>query len=307
MKKHLIVSFSFFCAFGFSQKNLSLDSVMNEQKIDYIESSVSNSKDFFAALLPDSKTLFVAKNEIGDIPLSNEIEPKNGEGAFRPNEFPSDHYIYYTFFDVSSIIQSKVSIHPKSSIPQKRRKPYANLKLSGYMNGDKLNGYLHGDPLINKSRNTYQTQLALANANSYYVDRNPNNVSQIEYRYSNQPSFIFVQNEEVICFSQGAEKVSIINLSGDLISSNEISTTKPLISSSKGRNVIQDNSKGNFYLVVETNFSYNIYQLDVQTGKTKYLFKTEGVWENPNWKISDGTLTYSKIENGVTKEFTRKL
>ena len=298
MKKHLIVSFSFFSAFGFSQKNLSFDSVMNEQRIVYIESSVSTSKDFFAALLPDSKTLFVAKNEIGDIPLSNEIEPKNGEGAFRPKEFPSDHYIYYTFFDVSSIIQSKVRIHPKSSIPQKRRKPYANLKLSGYM---------HGDPLINKSMNTYQTQLALASANSYYVDRNPSNVSQIEYRYSNQPSFIFVQNEEVICFSQGAEKVSIINLSGDLISSNEISTTKPLISSSKGRNVIQDNSTDNFYLVLETNFSYNIYQLDVKNGKTKYLFKTEGVWENPSWQVNNGILTYKKTENGIIKELTRKL
>ncbi len=298
MKKSLIVSFLLFFGIVFSQENITLNSAILSQNLSFIESSESNSGDFFAGLLPDSKTLFVAKSEFGDYPLSEQIETQSREGAFRPNGFPTDNYIYYSFFDISSIIQSKVSIHPKSNIPQKRRKQITNLKLSGYLNGD---------PLIKKSMYTYQTQLALASASNYYIDRNPNYVSQIEFRYSNQPSYIFVQNEEVICFSQGAEKVSKINLSGDVISSNEILTTKPLISSSKGRNVLQDNSTGNFYLFVETNFSYNIYQLDVQTGKTKYLFKTEGVWENPNWKINDGILSYSKIEKGLTKEFNRNL
>ena len=71
--------------------------------------------------------------------------------------------------------------------------------------------------------------------------------------------------------------------------------------------MIQDKLTGIFYLVVETNLSYNIYQVDTQTGKTKYLFKTEGVWENPNWKINDGILSYSKTENGVTRVFNRNL
>jgi hypothetical protein len=264
---------------SYSQQKVDLESAIAGQGFSFVESSVSNSGNFYAALFSDSKTLLVAKNEVGDFPLAERIEFQNGEGAFRPNGYPNDQYVYYAFFDVSSIIPSEVSIHPKASFQQKRRKPNRNIRLSGF---------LHGDPLISNSRNSFQTQLALANSTNYYFDRSSTNTSKYEFRYSNQPSFVFAQEDQIVCFSQGVEKVSVLNLSGNVLASNEIVTMKPLISSSKGRTILVDKSTGNFYLVVETNFSYNFYEVEIKTGKTKYLFKTETVWPNPNWELNNG-------------------
>jgi hypothetical protein len=278
---------------GYSQQKMNLESSIAEQGFSFIESSVSNSGNLYAALFSDSKTLLVAKNEGGDIPLAERIDFQNGEGAFRPNGYPNDQYVYYAFFDVSSIIPSEVSIHPKASPKQKRRKPNRNIRLSGF---------LHGDPLISNSRNSFQTQLALANSTNYYVDRSPMNISKYEFRYSNQPSFVFAQEDQIVCFSQGVEKVSLLNLSGDVLASNEIVTMKPLISSSKGRTILFDKAIGKFYMVVESNFSYNFYLIDIKTGKTNYLFKTETVWANPNWELNNGVLNYEKtLENNKVR------
>jgi hypothetical protein len=274
----------------YSQQNVELKSAFTEQGFSFIESSVSNSGNFYAALFSDSKTLLVAKNQFGDFPMSEKIEFQNGEGAFRPEGYPKDQYVYYTFFDVSSIIPSEVKIHPKSSIHQKRRKPNRNIR---------LNGFLNGDPLITSTSNSFQTQLALANSNNYYVDRSAMNISKYEFRYSNQPSFVFAQEDYVVCFSQGAERVSLLNLSGDVLASNDIVTIKPLISSSKGRTILFDKAIGKFYMVVESNFSYNFYEVEIKTGKTNYLFKTETVWANPNWEINEGILTYVKSLNNI--------
>jgi hypothetical protein len=283
---------------NYSQQNVGLDAAIAGQGFSFIESSVSNSGNLYAALFSDSKTLLVAKNEVGDIPLAERVEFQNGEGAFRPNGYPNDQYVYYAFFDVSSIIPSEVRIHPKPSYQRKKMKPNRNIRLSGF---------LHGDPLISSSRNSFQTQLALANSNNYYVVRNQTNATFYEFRYSNQPSFVFALDEQVVCFSEGAEKVSLLNLSGDILSSNEIVTSKPLISSSKGRTILFDKTEGKFYLVVESNFSYNIYQVDVNTGKTNYLFKTESVWENPNWQISNGILNYEKTVENKKVKFSRNI
>jgi hypothetical protein len=77
---------------------------------------------------------------------------------------------------------------------------------------------------------------------------------------------------------------------------------KPLISSSKGRTILVDKSTGNFYLVVETNFSYNFYEVEIKTGKTNYLFKTETVWPDPNWELNNGVLNYEKtLENNKVR------
>lgn len=277
---------------GFSQVK-TLDVAILGQGLNFIESSISNSGNYYVALFSDSKTLLVAKNEIGDFPVSEKIEFENGEGAFRPEGYPKDQYIYYAFFDVSSIIPSEVQIHPKSSIHQKRRKPNRNIR---------LNGFLNGDPLISSNRNSFQTQLALANSNNFYVDRSQMHISKYEYRYSNQPSFVFAQENYVVCFSQGAEKVSLLNLSGDVLASNDIITTKPLISSNKGRAILFDKATNSFYMFVETNFSYNFYQVDVNTGKTHYLFKTETVWPDPNWELNNGVLNYEKtLENNKVR------
>jgi hypothetical protein len=278
---------------SFSQQDFSLDAAIASQGMNFIESSLSNSGNLYTALFTDSKTLLVAKNQFGDFPMSEKIEFQIGEGAFRPNGYPNDQYVYYAFFDVSSIIPSEVSIHPKASFQQKRRKPNRNIRLSGF---------LHGDPLISNSRNSFQTQLALANSTNYYVDRSSMNTSKYEFRYSNQPSFVFAQEDQIVCFSQGVEKVSLLNLSGDVLASNEIVTMKPLITSSKGRTILVDKSTGNFYLVVETNFSYNFYEVEIKTGKTKYLFKTESVWANPNWELNNGVLNYEKtLENNKVR------
>ncbi len=287
-----------FAGISFSQQDLSLDAAIASQGMNFIESSLSNSGSLYTALFTDSKTLLVAKNQFGDFPMSEKIEFQNGEGAFRPEGYPKDQYVYYTFFDVSTIIPSEVRIHPKPSYQRKKIKPNRNIRLSGFLNGD---------PLISSSRNSFQTQLALANSNNYYVVRNQTNATFYEFRYSNQPSFVFAMDEQVVCFSQGAEKVSVLNLSGDVLSSNEIVTTKPFISSSKGKTILFDKPEGKFYLVVESNFSYNIYQVDVNTGKTNYLFKTESVWENPNWQISNGILNYEKTVENKKVKFSRNI
>jgi hypothetical protein len=281
-----------------AQDNMDLSILLKNQGFNFSTESISNSGNFFTGLLPDSKTLLVAKSEVGDYPLSEKIEIENGEGAFRPTEISKNEYIYYSFLDVSSIIQSEVHIQPRSSHNKRKRNQYSDRRKSGFLNGD---------PLMTCSSNSFQTQLSLASSNDYISDLKPNNISQYNYRFSKQPSFVFALNDEVVCFSQGVEKVSVINLSGDVLSSNEVITTKPLISSNKGRTILHDKSTGNFYLVVETNFSYNFYLINVKSGEANYLFKTDSVWENPNWKINDGILTYSKTNKGISKEFAQKL
>ena len=51
-------------------------------------------------------------------------------------------------------------------------------------------------------------------------------------------------------------------------------------------------------LPVETNFSYMWFEVDQFTGEAKFIFKTETIWNQPNWKISGGILSYEfKVKN----------
>jgi hypothetical protein len=90
-----------------------------------------------------------------------------------------------------------------------------------------------------------------------------------------------------------AERVSIVAQNGIIEASHSISIDYPRFFSQKAKYPVYDEASQRLFLIVETNFAFMWYEVDQLSGKTRYIFKTETIWNEPNWAIKDGILSYS--------------
>jgi hypothetical protein len=100
------------------------------------------------------------------------------------------------------------------------------------------------------------------------------------------------QGEKVLVVSCDAERVSIVAQDGLIVASHSILIDYPRYFSQKAKYPFYDEVSQRLYLIVETNFAYMWYEVDQLSGKTRYIFKTETIWNDPKWSMNDGVLTY---------------
>jgi hypothetical protein len=100
------------------------------------------------------------------------------------------------------------------------------------------------------------------------------------------------QGDRILVVSCDAERVSMVDQNGIILASHPINIQKPRYFSQKAKYPFYDEESQRLYLIVETNFSYMWFEVDQFTGEAKFIFKTETIWNQPNWKISGGILSY---------------
>jgi hypothetical protein len=107
---------------------------------------------------------------------------------------------------------------------------------------------------------------------------------------------LFTESNAIVMFTDNFSAFIRFNLDGTIASENEIQLKAPIFWSNKGRGVVKDEVTNEYYIFTETNFSYNWYSLNSETGATKFITKMNDVWENPNFKIDNGQLHYQKMK-----------
>ena len=101
------------------------------------------------------------------------------------------------------------------------------------------------------------------------------------------------QGEKVLVVSCDAERVSVVKQDGVIEASHSITIEHPRYFSQKAKYPFYDEASRRLFLIVETNFSYLWFEVNQLTGEARYIFKTETIWNDPNWTIKDGILNYS--------------
>jgi hypothetical protein len=101
------------------------------------------------------------------------------------------------------------------------------------------------------------------------------------------------QGEKVLVVSCDAERVSLVKEDGVIEASHSIHIEHPRFFSQKAKYPFYDEESQRLFLIVETNFVYMWFEVNQMTGETRYIFKTETIWNDPNWDIKDETLSYT--------------
>jgi hypothetical protein len=100
------------------------------------------------------------------------------------------------------------------------------------------------------------------------------------------------QGEKVLVVSCDAERVSVVKQNGVIEASHSITIQHPRYFSQKAKYPFYDEASRRLFLIVETNFAFMWYEVDQMSGKARYIFKTETIWNDPKWSIQEGVLSY---------------
>lgn len=124
----------------------------------------------------------------------------------------------------------------------------------------------------------------------------------------NSNYYFYAKQDRLFAFNPSISKIIAFDYSGNAVSKTKIDIEKPALYSNKAKYLINDKLTEDFYLIVQTNFSFNVYILNVENGKALFLESLAGVWEKPNWRIENGVLSYTRanedFEVGLNKQGT---
>ncbi len=124
----------------------------------------------------------------------------------------------------------------------------------------------------------------------------------------NSNYYFYAKQDRLFAFNPSISKIIAFDYSGNAVSKTKIDIEKPALYSNKAKYLINDKLTEDFYLIVQTNFSFNVYILNVESGKALFLVSLASVWEKPNWRIENGVLSYTRanenFEVGLNKQGT---
>ena len=141
------------------------------------------------------------------------------------------------------------------------------------------------------------------NGNRSLVSRNSIKYTSFSPISNSETPSIFGINGSFYCFNEAANVFIELDLSGKVVNKTKVSINRPAIYSKKDQRILLDETANELYVLVLTNFGYNWYSLDEDTGTATLELQIDGMWLNPEWKVENGVLSYQRMENGV---MTRK-
>jgi hypothetical protein len=281
-KSNLLFALAFLSGTATAQDSESIASIFSNQGLALDIFSTSQDQSTFAGISKETSSLIVAQKKIGNYKLPEKIDSSLTEGAFRPEGYSENEYLFFSIYDASSLLTQNRSYHINSTYNRRVNK----------------NSYLYNFPW---SYSTY----------GYYVSQNPyligmRNIQPIATATIRKRKVVetrifrtinlFTETNSMLVFLDNISSIIRLNLDGTIASKTEIELKEPLFWSNKGRGVVKDEATNTYYIYTETNFSYNWYSLNSETGATKFITKMNDVWENPNFRIDNGQLHYQKMK-----------
>jgi len=86
----------------------------------------------------------------------------------------------------------------------------------------------------------------------------------------NSNYYFYAKQDRLFAFNPSISKIIAFDYSGDAVSKTKIDIEKPALYSNKAKYLINDKLTEDFYLIVQTNFSFNVYILNVDNGKALF-------------------------------------
>jgi hypothetical protein len=281
---------------------------MKNLGIFYVQSSTSNEGRDFVGVTAGHE-LILASLLTGTFSLPNAPDTVKTAGEFRPDGMSGNQYVHYACYDVRQLLFNEaiyrqvlaVNVLPRIAYYMRTAAPGWNNPLGVQMRQEVP------QPISNATRNQDENMRRIArqaepgNPYSPYKPGRPfylrqpmrvNNMAKVGLLIGDN-FLIKSQGEKVLVVSCDAERVSVVKQDGVIEASHSIMIEHPRYFSQKAKYPFYDEASRRLFLIVETNFSYLWFEVNQLTGEARYIFKTETIWNDPNWTIKDGTLSYS--------------
>ncbi len=290
------------------EKNrVNLDTVMMNLGIFYLQTSTGHDgKDFVG--VSSGHELITAHLMEGSMPLPITPDTSSMNGGFRPNGMSGNQYVEYSFYDVRQLLFNEaiyrqvlaVNVLPRTAYYMRTAAPGWNNPVNIHTYQDlpqaRTNAQVYQDQNIRRISGQSELKNQFPTAKSsrpFYLRQNVrvNNMAKAGLLIGDN-FLIKSQGEKVLVVSCDAERVSLVKEDGVIEANHSINIAQPRFFSQKAKYPFYDEESQRLYLIVETNFAYMWFEVNQLTGETRYIFKTETIWNDPNWAIKDGTLSY---------------
>ena len=289
-------------------QEVDLDRVMKNLGIFYLQSSTSNEESEFAGVTAGHE-LILASLVNGTFSLPNAPDTAKTTGGFRPLGMASNRYVQYAFYDVRQLLFNEaiyrkilsVNVLPQIAYNMRTSAPGWNNPVDMQMRQDVPQVINNAARYQDQNIRRISRQAEPKNPYFPYKIGRPSYLRQ-PIRLNNMAKvglligdnfLIKSQGEKVLVVSCDAERVSVVKQNGVIEASHSITIKEPRYFSQKAKYPFYDEESRRLFLIVETNFSYLWFEVNQLTGEARYIFKTDTIWNGPNWTIHDGTLTYT--------------
>ena len=299
-KSNLLFALAFLSGIATAQDSESIASIFSNQGLTLDIVSASKDQSTFAGISQETSSLIVAQKKIGNYKLPEKIDSSLTEGAFRPEGFSENEYLFFSVYDASNFInENKSFILPQTDMRRDNCltcSNYSNFVMNSFENNPSRSiatfGYYRPQRFTPYHRFNEQRRIRKVGIDIKKIDKTVD---------------LFTESNAVVMFTDNFSAFIRLNLDGTIASENEIQLKAPIFWSNKGRGVVKDEVTNEYYIFTETNFSYNWYSLNSKTGATKFITKMNDVWENPNFRIEEGTLHYQKNKAGKLEIYSLDL
>ncbi|MBU3660035.1 MAG: hypothetical protein FGM14_09205 [Flavobacteriales bacterium] len=299
-KSKLLFAFALISLGAKAQDSESIAALISNQGIALDVVSASKDQSTFAGISKENSSLFVAQKKIGNYKLPENIDTSLTEGAFRPDGFSENEYLYFSVYDASSFLTET-----KTLLNNSLNRVTSNcLSCSGYPSFV-MNSFANNPRRSIATFGYYRPQRVTIYHRSNYSQTITS--FGIKVQQVNKAVDLFTESNSILFFTENTSSLIRLNLDGTIASKTEIELKEPILWSNKGRGVVKDEIANAYYIFTETNFSYNWYKLDCTTGETQFITKMRDVWENPNFRIENGQLHYQKSKAGKLENYTLNL
>jgi hypothetical protein len=289
------------------KNRVNLDTVMMNLGIFYLQTSTSNDGKEFVGV-SSGHELITAHLIEGSMSLPVSPDTTSMNGGFRPIGMSGNQYVEYAFYDVRQLLFNEavyrqvlaVNVLPRIAYYMRTSAPGWNNPVNIHMYQDipqrRSNAQRYQDQNIRRisGQSDLKNQFpSVKSGRPFYLRQQVrvNNMAKVGLLIGDN-FLIKSQGDKVLVVSCDAERVSVVKQNGVIEASHSITIEYPRYFSQKAKYPFYDEVSGRLYLIVETNFTYMWYEVDQLTGKTRYIFKTETIWNDPKWTISEGIVSY---------------
>lgn len=290
------------------QNRVNLDTVMMNLGIFYLQTSTSHDGKEFVGV-SSGHELVTAHLMEGSLPLPISPDTSSMNGEFRPRGMSGNQYVHFAFYDVRQLLFNEaiysqvlaVNVLPSVAYYMRTSAPGWNSPVNIHQYQDVLQRRSIAQRYQDQNIRRISEQSDLKNQFPSVKSGRPFYLKQ-QVRVNNMAKLglligdnflIKSQGEKVLVVSCDAERVSVVKQDGVIEASHSITIEHPRYFSQKAKYPFYDEASRRLFLIVETNFSYLWFEVNQLTGEARYIFKTETIWNDPNWTIKDGILNYS--------------
>ena len=301
-KSNLLFALAFLSGTATAQDSESIASIFSNQGLTLDVVSTSQDQSTFAGISKETSFLILAQKKTGNYKLPEKIDSSLTEGAFRPEGYSENEYLFFSVYDASSLyspfrLAPITTNHRRFLIINTRNPNHSRALVETFSYPDRFS-----------SRLTYSRKDKSLQRNKNYASQTFNNdFGLYSVLPSNDQIWMFATEKIIDCFTENVTEFVRLNLDGTIASKTEIELKEPIFWSNKGRGVVKDEVTNEYYIFTETNFSYNWYSLNSETGVTKFIAKMNDVWKNPNFRIEEGQLHYQKMKAEKSENHTLDL